>query len=258
MELFWGLIIPFIGTTLGAAMVFLIRKDMPAWVEKMLLGFASGVMIAASVWSLLIPSLNMGSQSSSISWLPACVGFLAGMGFLLLLDSLIPHLHAESTEPEGLKSNWKKTTMLVLAVTLHNIPEGMAIGITLAGALSGSGGLTLAGALALSLGIAIQNFPEGAVVAMPLKTAGRSKRKAFLLGTISGAVEPIAGLVTVLLTSLVINIMPHLLAFAAGAMIYVVVEELIPQSQSGKHSNIATIGVALGFALMMVLDVALG
>ncbi len=257
MELFWGLIIPFIGTTLGAAMVFFMHKNMPPWVEKLLMGFAAGVMIAASVWSLLIPSLEM-SSGAKVPWLPACAGFLAGMGFLLLLDSLLPHMHLDSSEPEGLKSGWKKTTMLVLAVTLHNIPEGMAVGITLAGALNGAGGLTMAGALALSLGIAIQNFPEGAIVAMPLETAGRSKRKSFLLGTLSGAVEPVAGIITVLLTSLVISIMPQLLAFAAGAMIYVVVEELIPESQSGRHSNVATIGVAIGFALMMVLDVALG
>ena len=257
MELFWGLVIPFIGTTLGAAMVFLMHKDMPSSLEKLLAGFAAGVMIAASVWSLLIPSLEM-SSGSRIPWMPACTGFHAGMGFLLILDSLIPHLHLESTQPEGLSSSFKKTTMLVLAVTLHNIPEGMAVGITLAGALNGSGSLTIAGAMALSVGIAIQNFPEGAIVAMPLETAGHSKKKSFLLGTLSGAVEPVAGLITVLLTSLVINIMPHLLAFAAGAMIYVVVEELIPESQSGMHSNVATIGVAVGFALMMVLDVALG
>ena len=258
MELFWGLFIPFIGTTLGAAMVFLMHKNMSPWVEKLLAGFAAGVMLAASVWSLLIPSLEMGASSGHASWIPACTGFLAGMGFLLVLDSLIPHLHVESSEPEGLKSSWKKTTMLVLAVTLHNIPEGMAVGITLAGAINGAEGLTMAGALALSIGIAIQNFPEGAIVAMPLESAGHSKSKSFLLGTLSGAVEPVAGLITIALTSLVISIMPHLLAFAAGAMVYVVVEELIPESQSGKHSNIATIGVAVGFALMMVLDVALG
>lgn len=258
MELFWGLVIPFIGTTLGAAMVFILRGKMPAWVEKILMGFAAGVMIAASVWSLLIPSLEMSAERPGPAWLPATVGFLGGMFFLLLLDSLTPHLHVDSDEPEGVRSNWKKTTMLVLAVTLHNIPEGMAVGVTLAGALSGSGGLTMAGALALSLGIAIQNFPEGAIVSMPLATAGRSKWKSFGLGTLSGAVEPVAGAITVLLTSAVVNIMPHLLAFAAGAMIYVVVEELIPESQSGRHSNIATVGVAIGFALMMVLDVAMG
>lgn len=259
MELFWGLMIPFIGTTLGAAMVFLMHKKMPAWVEKLLLGFAAGVMVAASVWSLLIPSLEMGaSVAGRPSWLPACLGFLAGMGFLLLLDSLIPHLHVESDEPEGLKSNWKRSTMLVLAVTLHNIPEGMAVGIILAGAMNGAAGLTMSGALALSLGIAIQNFPEGAIVAMPLETAGHYKKKSFFLGTLSGAVEPVAGIITVALTSLVISIMPHLLAFAAGAMIYVVVEELIPESQAGRHNNVATVGVALGFALMMVLDVAQG
>lgn len=258
MNLFWGLLIPFLGTFSGSAMVYAMRRQMPPRIEKLLLGFAAGVMIAASVWSLLIPSLEMGLSRGGVSWLPATVGFLSGMAFLLLLDTLIPHLHVESDEPEGLKANWQKTTMLVLAVTLHNIPEGMAVGVSLAAALSGDTGLTMEGALALSVGIAIQNFPEGAIVSMPLAAAGHSKRRAFLLGTLSGAVEPVAGLVTVLLTAVVIGILPHLLAFAAGAMLYVVVEELIPESQSGRHSNIATIGVAIGFALMMVLDVALG
>ncbi len=258
MEIFLGLIIPFIGTTLGAAMVFVMRKNMPSWVEKLLMGFAAGVMIAASVWSLLIPSMEMGAAAGTLEWVPATVGFLSGMAFLLLLDSITPHLHLETDEPEGPRSNLKKTTMMVLAITLHNIPEGMAVGVILAGALGGSAGLTIAGAFALSIGIAIQNFPEGAIVSMPLATAGRSKWKAFWLGTLSGAVEPVAGLITILLTSAVIEIMPYLLSFAAGAMMYVVVEELIPESQNGYHSNIGTVGAGIGFALMMVLDVVLG
>lgn len=258
MEIFLGLIIPFIGTTLGAAMVFVMRKNMPSWVEKLLMGFAAGVMIAASVWSLLIPSMEMGAAAGTPEWVPATVGFLSGMAFLLLLDSITPHLHLETDEPEGPRSNLKKTTMMVLAITLHNIPEGMAVGVILAGALGGSAGLTIAGAFALSIGIAIQNFPEGAIVSMPLATAGRSKWKAFWLGTLSGAVEPVAGLITILLTSAVIEIMPYLLSFAAGAMMYVVVEELIPESQNGYHSNIGTVGAGIGFALMMVLDVVLG
>lgn len=250
--------IPFMGTTLGAAMVYLMKKDMSPSLEKALLGFASGVMIAASVWSLLIPSLEMGEKQSEISWMPAAGGFLLGMGFLLLLDTIIPHLHVNSDEPEGVHSHLKKTTMLVFAITLHNIPEGMAVGVVLAGSMIQNTGVTVAGALALSIGIAIQNFPEGAIVSMPLKAAGRSKNKAFVLGTLSGIVEPIAAVITMLLISVVMPVMPYFLSFAAGAMIYVVVEELIPESQSGTHSNIATIGVAIGFTLMMVLDVALG
>ncbi len=258
MEIFYGLLIPFMGTTLGAAMVYLMKKDMSPSLEKALLGFASGVMIAASVWSLLIPSLEMGEKQSEISWMPAAGGFLLGMGFLLLLDTIIPHLHVNSDEPEGVHSHLKKTTMLVFAITLHNIPEGMAVGVVLAGSMIQNTGVTVAGALALSIGIAIQNFPEGAIVSMPLKAAGRSKNKAFVLGTLSGIVEPIAAVITMLLISVVMPVMPYFLSFAAGAMIYVVVEELIPESQSGTHSNIATIGVAIGFTLMMVLDVALG
>ncbi len=258
MDIFYGLLIPFMGTTLGAAMVYLMKKDMSPSLEKALLGFASGVMIAASVWSLLIPSLEMGEKQSEISWMPAAGGFLLGMGFLLLLDTIIPHLHVNSDEPEGVHSHLKKTTMLVFAITLHNIPEGMAVGVVLAGSMIQNTGVTVAGALALSIGIAIQNFPEGAIVSMPLKAAGRSKNKAFVLGTLSGIVEPIAAVITMLLISVVMPVMPYFLSFAAGAMIYVVVEELIPESQSGTHSNIATIGVAIGFTLMMVLDVALG
>ena len=253
-----GLLIPFLGTTLGAAMVFLMKDKLNNKLEKTLLGFASGVMIAASVWSLLIPSINMAEQSGKIAWVPASVGFLFGIMFLLILDSLIPHLHLKSVEPEGLKSNLKKTTMMVLAVTLHNIPEGMAVGVTFAGALIGNSGIAMSGAIALAIGIAIQNFPEGAIISMPLKAEGMSKSKAFLCGTLSGIVEPIGAVITILLTNAVISILPYLLSFAAGAMIYVVVEELIPESQEGKHSNLSTIGVAIGFVVMMLLDVALG
>ena len=249
-EVTYGLLLPFVGTTLGAAMVFLLREQMSAWVQKLLLGFASGVMIAASVWSLLIPSIDMTAESGGVAWVPAVVGFLAGMFSLLIFDTLVPHLHLDSTEPEGMKSGLGRSTMLFLAVTLHNIPEGMAVGVVLAGAMTESAGITMAGALALSLGIAIQNFPEGAIVSMPLKQSVKS------VG--SGIVEPIAGLITILLIDWLQPILPYLLAFSAGAMIYVVVEELIPESQSGRHSNVATIGVALGFALMMMLDVALG
>lgn len=253
-----GLLIPFIGTTLGSAMVFFMRSEMNIKLEKMLLGFASGVMFAASVWSLLIPSIDMTGEKGGTSWIPPAVGFLLGMGFLLLLDSIVPHLHLDSDSPEGVKANLKKTTMLVLAVTLHNIPEGMAVGITIAGAMLENEQITLAGAFTLAVGIAIQNFPEGAIVSMPLRSEGASKGKAFLYGMLSGLVEPVGGLLTILLASLVVPVLPYLLSFAAGAMIYVVVEELIPEMQTGEHTNIGTIGVALGFVLMMVLDVALG
>lgn len=257
-EIAYGLLLPFLGTALGASMVFLLRGEMSSWLQKLLLGFASGVMIAASVWSLLIPSINMSAELGMVGWLPAVVGFLGGMFSLLIFDSVVPHQHLDSAEPEGVKSGLGRSAMLVMAVTLHNIPEGMAVGVVLAGALSESAGITLAGALALSVGIAIQNFPEGAIVSMPLKQSLRSKWKAFAYGAGSGIVEPIAGLLTVLMIDVMQPILPYLLAFAAGAMVYVVVEELIPESQSGHHSNIATIGVALGFALMMVLDIALG
>ncbi len=253
-----GLAIPFLGTTLGAAMVFLMRKEMNKRIEKFLLGFASGVMIAASVWSLLLPSIEMAENQGITAWMPATVGFLSGMVFLLILDCITPHLHLESSEPEGIKANLKKTTMMVLAVTLHNIPEGMSVGVALAGAMVGNAGITMAGALALAIGIAIQNFPEGAIISMPLKSEGMSKLKAFWYGTLSGIVEPIGAAITIALTSLVVPVLPYLLSFAAGAMIYVVVEELIPESQSGKHSNIGVMGVALGFVIMMILDVALG
>ena len=258
MNLTIGLLIPFLGTTLGAATVFLMRNRMNPKVEKLLLGFASGVMIAASVWSLLIPSINMATEQNKLAWMPAAIGFIFGIVFLLILDSLIPHLHLNNNKPEGIKAKLKKTTMMVFAVTLHNIPEGMAVGVTFAGAIIGNTGITMAGAFALALGIAIQNFPEGAIISMPLKSEGMSKPKAFLYGTLSGIVEPIGAVITILLTNAVVPILPYLLSFAAGAMIYVVVEELIPESQSGEHSIIGTRGVAIGFVIMMILDVALG
>lgn len=253
-----GILIPFIGTTLGSSLVFFMKNKINEKIQKFLLGFAAGVMIAASVWSLLLPSMNIAKEQGIVEWIPACVGFLLGILFLLLLDIIIPHLHVSSTKPEGLKSNFKKTTMFFLAVTLHNIPEGMAAGVVFAGVLLDNVGLSFAGALALSIGIAIQNFPEGAIISIPLKAEGFSKPKAFFYGVLSGIVEPIAALITILLTNLVVPILPYLLSFAAGAMIYAVVEELIPESQQGKHTNLGTIGVALGFVVMIVLDTALG
>lgn len=250
--------IPFIGTALGAAMVFFMKKEMNEYIKKLLLGFAAGVMIAASVWSLLIPAIEMTEEGGGIAWIPALVGFLLGIGFLLALDTLIPHLHPESNQPEGPKTSLSRTSMLVLAVTLHNLPEGMAVGVALAGASMGNTGISMAGAITLAVGIAIQNFPEGAIISMPLRSEGIGKKKAFLLGAGSGIVEPIGAIITILLAELIVPILPYLLSFAAGAMIYVVIEELIPESQAGVHSNIGTIGAAVGFALMMVLDVALG
>ncbi len=258
MKLIWGLLIPFLGTTLGSGMVFLMKNKINKKIEKLLLGFASGVMIAASIWSLIIPALDMAEEQGVITWMPATIGFLLGICFLLILDSIIPHLHLNTDKPEGLKSKIQKTTMMVLAVTLHNIPEGMAVGVVFAGAIAQNTGITMAGAIALAIGIAIQNFPEGAIISMPLKSEGMSKLKAFLYGTLSGIVEPIGAILTICLTNLVVPILPYLLSFAAGAMIYVVVEELIPESQTGEHSNIGTIGVAIGFVIMMILDVALG
>ncbi|MDR1096835.1 MAG: ZIP family metal transporter [Tannerella sp.] len=244
---------------MGSAMVFLLKDEISLRLQKLLIGFASGIMIAASVWSLLIPSIEMAEgRGTQAAWFPAATGFLAGMAFLLVLDSFIPHLHLHSNEPEGVRAKLKKTTMLIFTVTLHNIPEGMAVGVVLAGMIEGVPNITVAGAMALSLGIAIQNFPEGAIISMPLKGIGQSRAKAFIGGTLSGIVEPIAGIITILLIQITLPVLPYLLAFAAGAMIYVVVEELIPDAQSGKHSNAGTIGVALGFVLMMVLDVALG
>lgn len=258
MEKFVGLLIPFAGTTLGSGMVFFMRGKINPKVEKALLGFAAGVMIAASVWSLLIPGIDMAAEQGKIAWIPAASGFLLGILFLLLLDTFIPHLHLESDKPEGVPFKLPRATMLLLAVTLHNIPEGMAVGVTYAGAEVAHTGITWAGALALSIGIAIQNFPEGAIISMPLRSEGFKKLKAFVFGTLSGIVEPIAAFITLLLAEAVVPLLPYFLSFAAGAMIYVVVEELIPESQAGDHSNIGTIGAALGFVVMMVLDVALG
>lgn len=251
-----GLLLPFLGTLLGSAMVFIFKDQMNERLEKLLLGFASGVMIAASIWSLIIPSLEMAE--GQMTWIPAAVGFLGGIFFLLLLDTLIPHLHLNTDQPEGLPSSLKNSTKMVLAITLHNIPEGMAVGVVFAGMLSQEGIVTLTGAFALSIGIMIQNFPEGAIVSLPLKTQGCSRLRSFAYGTLSGIVEPLGALLTMRLTALLTPVLPYLLSFAAGAMIYVVVEELIPEAQSGKHSNISTIGVGIGFVLMMILDVALG
>lgn len=258
MQIISILMIPFLGTTLGSAMVFLMRDQMNAKLEKTLLGFAAGVMIAASVWSLLIPSLELSEHMGIFSWMPAAVGFLVGIVFLLILDSMIPHLHLDSEKPEGLQTGLPKSMMLILAVTLHNLPEGMAVGVTVAGALMGNVGITLAGAFTLAVGIAIQNFPEGAIISMPLRSSGLGKGKAFIYGTLSGVVEPIGALATIFLARQVEVILPYLLSFAAGAMIYVVIEELVPESQMGEHSNLGTVGAAVGFVLMMVLDVALG
>lgn len=258
MNIIIGILIPFLGTSLGAACVYIMKKEMNPFVNKALLGFASGVMIAASVWSLIIPAIDMSSNMGKLSFIPAAVGVLVGILFLLMLDKLIPHLHSNSNEPEGIKkNNLKKATMLVLAVVIHNIPEGMAVGIVFAGALNEGALLTLAGAFALSIGIAIQNFPEGAIISMPLISEGLSKNKAFLYGVLSGVVEPIGAIVTIMFSGLITPFMPYLLSFAAGAMIYVVVEELIPEASQGEHSNIGTIGFSIGFVIMMILDVAL-
>lgn len=256
--LYYALLIPFLGTAIGSGMVFFLKNDLHPRIQKTLLGFASGVMVAASVWSLLLPSISMSESQGFIEWVPAAVGFIIGILFLLGLDILIPHLHANSDDPEGLKSSWKKSTMLVLAVTLHNIPEGMALGVVFAGLLSGSEYMSSAGVLTLAIGLAIQNSPEGAIISMPLRTTGMSKLRAFVYGALSGIVEPIAAVLTILLTSLFVPVLPYLLSFAAGAMFYVVVEELIPNLQEGRHSNCGILGFAGGFVLMMVLDIALG
>ncbi len=258
MNIALGILIPFLGTSLGAACVYLIKDKLNNRLEKLLLGFASGVMIAASIWSLLIPSIDMAESEGVISWLPAALGFILGVLFLLLLDYVVPHLHKDASVSEGPKSKLSKITKLVLAVTLHNVPEGMAVGVVFAGVLAENSIVTLSGAIALSIGIAIQNFPEGAIISLPLKAEGKSKNKAFLYGVASGIVEPIGAILTILLASIIAPILPYLLAFAAGAMIYVVVEELIPDSKSGDHSNLTVIGVTFGFVLMMILDVALG
>lgn len=256
MEFALIILIPFIGTTLGAAMVFLLRKNINPKLEKILIGFAAGVMIAASIWSLIIPSIDL--TVTGIKWLPAAIGFAVGMLFLLLLDTFLPHQHIKSDEPEGVKSSLGKSKLLFLSVTLHNIPEGMAVGALLAGFMTNNEYIGFAAALSLSVGIALQNFPEGAIISMPLRSTGLSKPKSFWYGFLSGAVEPIAALLMVLLVKWLNPLLPYFLSFAAGAMIYVVVEELIPESQEGKHSNLATIGVMIGFILMMVLDIALG
>ncbi|WP_028041838.1 ZIP family metal transporter [Candidatus Stoquefichus massiliensis] len=252
-----GLLIPFLGTTLGSSCVFFMAKKMNTLIQKILLGFASGVMVAASVWSLLIPAIDMSESLGKFAFMPAAIGFLLGIAFLLILDHTIPHMHLDN-EIEGKKANLKKSTMLVLAVTLHNIPEGMAVGVVFAGVMIGNSEVSLMGAMALAIGIAIQNFPEGAIISMPLKSEGMSRKRAFLYGTASGVVEPIGAVVTILLSKFVVPVLPYLLAFAAGAMLYVVVEELIPEASEGEHSNVATIGFAIGFTVMMILDVALG
>ena len=252
------LLIPFAGTLIGSAFVFFMKKEMPALLQKALLGFASGVMVAASVWSLLIPSMEMSAGEGICTVLPAAIGFIAGMGFLLAVDYLTPHLHIGDESPEGPKARISKTAMLALAVTIHNIPEGMAVGVVLAGSLQDGIGIAPAAAMATAIGIAIQNIPEGAIISMPMRAAGNSRRKSFLIGGLSGIVEPIGAVLVILLASLMTPILPYFLAFAAGAMLYVVVEELIPEASVGQHSNISTIGFAIGFVLMMVLDVVLG
>lgn len=258
MALVVGLIIPLLGTMLGAAFVFLMKDEMSPHLQKSLLGFASGVMVAASVWSLLIPAMEMEESGGAWSVLPAAVGFLMGIGFLLVLDELTPHLHIGTEKPEGPRSHLSRTAMLALAVTIHNLPEGMAVGVVFAGAEEGAAGLSLASALAVSIGIAIQNVPEGAIISMPMRAAGNSRWRSFVIGSLSGAVEPIGGLAVVLLASMMTPVLPYMLAFAAGAMFYVVIEELIPEASEGEHSNLSTIGFAIGFVLMMVLDVVMG
>ncbi|MDO4312070.1 MAG: ZIP family metal transporter [Eubacteriales bacterium] len=259
MSVFLGIMIPFVGTALGAACVFLLKNDIRDGVQKALLGFASGIMVAASVWSLLIPAMDMSENMGKLRFIPAVVGFLIGIGFILALDTFVPHQHIGQGDAEGIRKNWSKSVKLVLAVTLHNIPEGMAVGVVFAGMIADNTEITLAGAFALSIGIAVQNFPEGAIVSMPLRSEENMNRgKAFIYGAASGIVEPAAAGITILLRDMLVPFLPYLLAFAAGAMIYVVVEELIPEANEGKHSNIGTVGFAVGFSIMMVLDVALG
>lgn len=257
-EIVRGILIPLLGTALGASCVFFMKKTLHNGVQKALSGFAAGVMVAASIWSLLIPAMEQSESMGKLAFIPAAVGFLFGILFLLLLDHLIPHLHLNSDQAEGPQSKLKKTTMLVLAVTLHNIPEGMAVGIVYAGWMNGNSQITGMGALALAIGIAIQNFPEGAIISLPLCSEGEKRGKAFISGVLSGIVEPIGAIITILAASLIMPALPYLLSFAAGAMMYVVVEELIPEMSEGSHSNIGTIAFAVGFVLMMVLDVALG
>ncbi|MBQ3761009.1 MAG: ZIP family metal transporter [Clostridia bacterium] len=257
-DVIYGLLIPFVGTSAGAACVFFMRKELKIGVQRALSGFAAGVMVAASIWSLIIPAIEQSAAKGSWAFLPAFVGFWLGILFLLLLDHVIPHLHRSIGQTEGPKSHLTRTVMMVLAVTLHNIPEGMAVGVVYAGLTGGSGTVTAGGALALALGIAIQNFPEGAIISMPLYAEGKSRKKSFGLGVLSGAVEPVFGALTVIVAGLVVPAMPYMLSFAAGAMLYVVVEELIPEMSAGKHSNIGVLAFAFGFSVMMALDVALG
>ena len=252
-----GLLIPFIGTSLGAACVLFMKNELSVKTTKMLSGFAAGVMIAASVWSLLIPALEQSQSLGKMQFVPAVAGFMLGMFFLLILDTITPHMHLDNSV-EGPKSNFSRQTMMVLAVTLHNIPEGMAVGVVFAGMLAKNSDISMMGAFALSIGIAIQNFPEGAIISLPLKSEGNTRMRAFVMGTLSGIVEPIGAFLTILLASYITPVLPYLLSFAAGAMVYVVVEELIPEASEGEHSNIATIGFAVGFVVMMILDVALG
>ncbi len=261
-DILLGVMIPFLGTTLGAACVYIMKDTLKDRVQKGLSGFAAGVMVAASIWSLIIPAMDMvEDRLANMAWIPAAIGFIAGIIFLLILDSVIPHQHIDSDHPEGMQAeSLRKTTMMVLAVIIHNIPEGMAVGVSFAGVLYGRGDLTMAGAMVLAIGIAIQNFPEGAIISMPLKAVGVNKHKAFGMGIFSGIVEPIAAIITILLSSIMVPILPYLLSFAAGAMMYVVVEELVPEAtgEGESHTNIGTIGFAAGFVIMMILDVMLG
>lgn len=253
-----GLLLPLMGTMIGSGFVFFMKEKIPDRLQKTLIGFASGVMVAASVWSLLIPSMEINAGEGERNVIPAVAGLIAGMGFLLLIDFLTPHLHIGNAKPEGLRSHLSRTAMLTLAVTIHNLPEGMAVGIVLAGALQAGSGITAAGAFAMALGIAIQNIPEGAIISMPMRAEGNSRLKSFVIGSLSGVVEPIGAIAVILLASHLVVITPYMLAFAAGAMLYVVVEELIPEASEGNHSNLGTIGFGIGFAMMMVLDVVMG
>lgn len=252
------LLLPFFGTILGSSSAFFLKKSMGELLQKALLGFAAGVMIAASVWSLIMPSIEMAENQGVIGWVPAAIGFLAGMGLLLLIDHFLPHQHIDSVKPEGVPSGMKKPTMLIFAVALHNLPEGMAVGVVLAGFLTGEAGITLAGVLALVIGITIQNIPEGAIISMPLVSNGLLRKRAFLYGVLSGAVEPLGALIMIGAVGIMTPALPYILSFAAGAMMYVVVEELIPETQAGRHTNVGAIALAIGFVLMMILDVALG
>lgn len=257
-ELILELMLPFLGTFLGAGCVFFLKKGMSPLIQRALTGFAAGVMVAASVWSLLVPAMEQAGDMGQWAFVPAVAGFWLGVLFLLALDRTIPHLHQNSDQPEGPRARLKRTTMLVLAVTLHNIPEGMAVGVVMAGWMAGNSGITAAGTLALSLGIAIQNFPEGAIISMPLQAEGTKKGTAFLYGVLSGVVEPVAAVLTIWAAGSILPALPYLLSFAAGAMIYVVVEELIPEASAGEHSNLGTLFFTAGFTVMLALDVALG